>query len=366
CKVQAQNAKDDFESKLRRSQEAKDASDKEVERLNSSIQEKDKALEELTTEACLLMSKFQKVETQLAQIELKAAQESLASGSYADGHANPSMLEDACKSVDKATDNLMRILHERSITSKFTDQKQLSRFLSQLIGPTGMANFSRPVQMKYAWGHWVCYIMFQAFEHVFFDVDGGTRTSPLDSKTYSSECFHSFQKKQHMPSRRLYEECDLFRAYCVRKYPSVFPLALVKQALHPQLPDSVVHYDSYGRFNNDAEIYQHFLDVAKAIWLLHQLSFAFDPPAHILRMAPGLPFDKQYHEPVIHDEDSDGMHQTVLLMIRPGFRLRNTIFRSRVFLSISGRVEISKTAEEQHVEQRSRVPSSSAAALVSM
>ena len=310
-----------LEMELRHSQEATKSSDQEVQHLKSSNEEKEKALKELKSETSQLKAL-------LAEIEKKAAIESVTSGSYADDHANPSMLEDACRSVDKATDILIRVLHGVSITSNSAKQKdRLEHFLYEISFAT-QDNFSRKIQLKYAWGHWICSQIFDDFEHVFFDVDEGSKTSPLDPKNHAEKCFQSYQKKKHMPSVGLYEGCDMFRAFCDHKYSSVFPFDLVQKAFYPSC-------NSNERFSCEDEIYRLFLDVAKAVWLLHELSFSFDPPATILRMAFEFPFDMQYHESVIHDEDNSGKPRDVLLMIRPAFRLRNSIVRSRVFVKTS-------------------------------
>lgn len=329
-----------LESNHHHSQEAGSASDHELRWLKSSIQEKDKALEELKAKNSHLMSRCEKVEAQLAQ---KVAQESLKTGSHVGDHANPSTLEDACKSVDKATDSLIRVLHLWSITSTTGSSKShdqdLERFLSAIC-PASLANFSGPVQVQYAWGHWVCVTMFNYFEHVFFAVDDMSMTSPLDSKIHALECFRSFQEKKHMSSLKLYDECWMFRAFCDKKYSAVFPAALIEHALHQR------SVDSCGQFDDECiEIYQQFLDVAKAVWLLHELAFSFDPPATILRMATGLPFDKQYHESALLDDESNEVPQTVLLLLRPAFRVRDAIIRSRVFCLTSGHVDFSRTPE---------------------
>jgi hypothetical protein len=318
-----------------------------VEQLKSIIEEKDKALAALQAEKSQLICKCETMEVQLAEIEQKAAEESLTSGAYVDDHANPSMLEEACKSVDKATENLMRVLHGGSITGCHPSKSQdrLEHFLCR-ISSASVTDFSRPAQAKYAWGHWICWAMFQGFENVFYDMDDRRMTSPLDPKAHALECFQSFQQKKLMPHAKLHYECDMFQAFCVKKYSKVFPLDLLEMALHPRL-GSKIFCDRNGRFNYfNCEVYDHFVNFAKAIWMLHELSFAFDPPANILRMAAGLPFDIQYHEPVVHDEDCDGTARAVLLMIRPAFRLRSTIIRSRVFLSTRGGLDTSKTSDE--------------------
>lgn len=328
--AEMQALKVESEKKLRLSQEATEASAKEVHLLKTDIKGKEKLVDDMTSESRELVTKCQKLEAQLAIMEQKTAQDSLNSGSYADGHANPSMLQEvACKSVDKATDALAKFLHDNSITKSCPlNSKELEHFVHRIC-PASPVDFSRTLQVKYAWSHWICFIMFQGFEHCFFDADSGQLTSPFDPKNQALICFDNFQQKKDLSSSDLHKGCDMFRAFCTMKYADVFPQWLVRAALCSNSPDDVL-FDDCGRFNGDARIFTCFLDVAKAVWLLHELAFSFDPPATILRMAWGTAFDKQFHESVIHDEDTGGASK-VVLMIRPAFRVRNTIVRSRVF-----------------------------------
>jgi hypothetical protein len=233
------------------------------------------------------------------------------------------MLEGACKAVDKATEDLAKFVHNNSVTKTLSlKSPELEQFVRR-ISPAQPAEFSRAIQVKYAWSHWICHRMFQGFEHVFYDADGGQLTSPLDSKKHALECFRRFQQKQSGFSS------SLFQAFCSWKYTRVFPPGLVHQALNP--PGIICNEN--GRFPGDGELHALFMDVARAVWLLHELAFSFDPPASILRMARGTPYDKQFHESVIHDEGGHGMSsQMVSLLIRPSFRVRKSIIRSRVFL----------------------------------
>ena len=157
-----------------------------------------KSFRNLKLETSQVKSKCAKVDTQLAQIERKAVEESLMSGSYDDDRANPSTLEHACKSVDKAIDSMIRILHERSITSNSSAKMQdaLQSFLS-IISPACLSNYSRPIQTIYAWGHWICGKMFQGIEHVSFDMDARSMTSPLDPKKHALNASKDSSRDTH-------------------------------------------------------------------------------------------------------------------------------------------------------------------------
>ena len=308
----------------------RDAGQKEVQRLNSYIEQRERASKDAELCANQLKAKCQKLESKLALIEQKTAQESLTSGSYSDDHANPGMLEVACKAVDKAIDDLVRVLYNISYLKTLPlDSVELEPIL-HLISPAHPTDFSRPIQVKYVWGHWILHQIFRDFENVFFDSDQWNRTSPLHSKKHALECFQSFQQKKSASSLEFLNSCGTFQSFFSWKYKCVFPTWLVDSSI---LPSGIV-VNEYGHFV-EGEIFYRFLDVAKAVWLLHELAFSFDPPASILRMARGEPYDKQFHDSVVHVdvEDGDAPSAKVAFMIRPAFRIRQSIVRSRVLLS---------------------------------
>lgn len=262
-------------------------------------------------------------------IEQSAAQESLTSGSYPDDHANPGMLEAVCKAVDKAIDDLARVLHSTSALKGMALNAVELEPLVALISPAHPADFSRLIQVKHVWGHWVCSQVFRDFENVFFESDHEHRTSPLDSRKYALECFQSFQQKKSLSSPEFHDGCGSFQTFLLRKYGCLFPAWLTNCGI---LPSGII-VNEHGNFIRGGEIFDRVVDVAKAVWLLHELAFSFDPPASILRMARGEPYDKQFHDSVVHVEDGDAPTARVALMMRPAFRVRKSTVRSRVLLT---------------------------------
>lgn len=183
----------ELETKLRHSQDATEASGKELQRLKANIEEKGKVVVDLNTERSQLMTKCQKLEAQLAKTEKKTAKESLTSGSYADDHANPSMLEVACKAVDKAIEALATSLHDNSVTKSCPLNSEYLEHVVGNISPAHPAQFSRPIQVKHAWGHWIGLKMFRCFEHVFLtEMTSGSLPRPWIQKVmlcYASKGF---------------------------------------------------------------------------------------------------------------------------------------------------------------------------------
>jgi len=76
----------------------------------------------------------------------------------------------------------------------------------------------------------------------------------------------------------------------------VFPPHLIEDAHFRQVKMLSLLGDGGEETGEESKLDLNFLDLAKAIYLLHKLSFSFDPPARILKMGNGEPYDKRYHD----------------------------------------------------------------------
>ncbi|KAJ7526841.1 hypothetical protein O6H91_16G025400 [Diphasiastrum complanatum] len=76
-----------------------------------------------------------------------------------------------------------------------------------------------------------------------------------------------------------------------------------------------------------------FLDVAKAVWLLHRLAFSINPPVVILRVGRGMDINVQYVEPVATPDRSCSrcVSPKVEFMVMPGFRAGRKVIKSQVY-----------------------------------
>ena len=86
-------------------------------------------------------------------------------------------------------------------------------------------------------------------------------------------------------------------------------------------------------------LYQVFVKMAKWIWILCGIASTIDPKAKLFVVAKGCEFSDVYMEPVEEAcEDSAGSGegkatQKVEFMVMPGFRIGETLVKSRVYIS---------------------------------
>ncbi|KAK3218950.1 hypothetical protein Dsin_012920 [Dipteronia sinensis] len=86
-------------------------------------------------------------------------------------------------------------------------------------------------------------------------------------------------------------------------------------------------------------LYQVFVKMAKWIWILRGIASTVDPKAKLFVVAKGCEFSDVYMEPIEEAcEDSAGSGegqatQKVEFMVMPGFRIGETLVKSRVYLS---------------------------------
>ncbi|KAH7674100.1 Nucleic acid-binding OB-fold-containing protein [Dioscorea alata] len=78
------------------------------------------------------------------------------------------------------------------------------------------------------------------------------------------------------------------------------------------------------------QLLQSFFVSAKCIWLLHLLSFSFNPPLMILRVEENRNFDPLYMEDLLHDRQRQQAPARVKIMVMPGFYVEDQVLRCRV------------------------------------
>ncbi|KAM0942934.1 putative IRK-interacting protein [Dioscorea sansibarensis] len=78
------------------------------------------------------------------------------------------------------------------------------------------------------------------------------------------------------------------------------------------------------------QLLQSFFVSAKCIWLLHLLSFSFNPPLMILRVEENRNFDPLYMEDLLHDRQRQQAPARVKIMVMPGFYVEEQVLRCRV------------------------------------
>ena len=89
---------------------------------------------------------------------------------------------------------------------------------------------------------------------------------------------------------------------------------------------------------SDTTFFTLFAEMAKLVWLLHCLGFAFEPEASIFQISKGCRFSEVYMESVAEEAflSSDITLESepqVAFTVVPGFRIGKTVIQCQVYLS---------------------------------
>ncbi|KAI5077187.1 hypothetical protein GOP47_0007011 [Adiantum capillus-veneris] len=87
----------------------------------------------------------------------------------------------------------------------------------------------------------------------------------------------------------------------------------------------------------NSQFYQSFLRLAKTVWLVHRLAFAFSPTASIFQVRRGTRFSSACMESVVLGMELDENHlpAKVGFSVMPGFRVNAVVIKSQVYLEAS-------------------------------
>ncbi|OIT36488.1 PREDICTED: IRK-interacting protein [Nicotiana attenuata] len=189
---------------------------------------------------------------------------------------------------------------------------------------------------KYALESYVNRKMFQGFDHETFYMDGSL-SSLLHPDQHRRDCFTQYRDMKAMDPMELLgilPTCS-FGNFCFKKY-----LAIV----HPKMEESLFGDLEQRRQvlagnHPRSQFYGEFLGLAKAVWLLHLLTFSLDPPPSHFEASKGSEFHPQYMESVVKYSISMGiggrmgMGLVVGFPVSPGFKLGNgSVVKARVYL----------------------------------
>ncbi|PKA46081.1 hypothetical protein AXF42_Ash015372 [Apostasia shenzhenica] len=189
-----------------------------------------------------------------------------------------------------------------------------------------------PQHARFALESYVNWKLFQGFENETFYLEGSLKSllSPAD---FRRDCFSQYRDMRRMDPAELLgilPTCQ-FGRFAANKYLAV---------VHPKMEDSLfggtdqretVVADGHPR----TVFYREFLSLAKAVWLLHLLAFALDPPPSHFEASKGAEFHPEYMDSVVR---FDGGMATppgavVGFSVAPGFKLASgSVLRARVFL----------------------------------
>ena len=160
----------------------------------------------------------------------------------------------------------------------------------------------------------------------------GSLSSLLNPDQFRRDCFNQYRDMKAMDPTELLgvlPTCH-FGKFCSKKY-----LAIV----HPKMEESLFgdleqHRQVMAGNHPRSQFYGDFLELAKAVWLLHLLAFSLDPVPSQFEASRGAEFHPQYMESVVKIPAGHvPSAQVVGLPVSPGFKLWNgSVIRARVYL----------------------------------
>ncbi|CAL4945215.1 unnamed protein product [Urochloa decumbens] len=190
---------------------------------------------------------------------------------------------------------------------------------------------SSPQLAKHALEAHVTRSLLGGFEHESFYLDGSL-SSLLDPAAFRRERYAQFRDMRGMEPAELLgvlPTCP-FGRYAATKFASLLPPRVEEAILGDGEHRRVVNGGTHPR----TPFYGEFLRAAKAVWMLHLLAFALEPPPSHFEAGRGAEFHPEYMESVAGaPPPRDGAGMVVGFAVAPGFRLGNgAVVRARVYL----------------------------------
>ncbi|TYI47544.1 hypothetical protein E1A91_D13G181400v1 [Gossypium mustelinum] len=187
----------------------------------------------------------------------------------------------------------------------------------------------KPDDKCFAFESFICREMFKAFHHPYFSLYGN---SVSEVKRRPQVFFDRFMEMKSVKVREYLavKPKSTFAKFCRTKF---------LQVVHPRMESSF-----FGNLSNrdmvnsyqfpDTMFFALFTEMAKRVWLLHCLAFAFEPEASIFQISKGCRFSEVYMESVAEEAFlSSESEPRVAFMVVPGFRIHKTVIQAQVYLS---------------------------------
>ncbi|OMO92522.1 hypothetical protein COLO4_17505 [Corchorus olitorius] len=185
----------------------------------------------------------------------------------------------------------------------------------------------------YTFESFICREMFKAFHHPYFTLLGN---SVPEGKKHPQVFFERFMelKSTKVTEYLAMKPKSTFAKFCRTRY---------LQLVHPKMESSFFGNLSIRDMVSSYEFpdtifFILFAEMAKRVWLLHCLAFAFQPEASIFQISKGCRFSEVYMESVTEEAflSSDITPQSeprVAFTVVPGFRIGKTVIQCQVYLS---------------------------------
>ncbi|KAG2534154.1 protein GRAVITROPIC IN THE LIGHT 1-like [Panicum virgatum] len=189
---------------------------------------------------------------------------------------------------------------------------------------------SSPQLAKHALEAHVTRALLGGFEHESFYLDGSL-SSLLDPAAFRRERYAQFRDMRGMEPAELLGVLPTcaFGRYAATKFAALLPPRVEEAILGDGEHRRVVNGGTHPR----TPFYGEFLRAAKAVWMLHLLAFALEPPPSHFEAGRGAEFHPGYMESVAGAPPRAGAGMVVGFAVAPGFRLGNgAVVRARVYL----------------------------------
>eukprot|EP00250_Pteridium_aquilinum_P021504 c25146_g1_i3 orf=288-1772(+) len=321
CDVQGK----DFETHEESKQELDLSYEGIINNFHSEIQAKDMVIESLKDTLAQTTLKKEKLERRVKRLEQKVSRESFVNFPYNDASPSPQLLESVVLGASEASRSFAKLLMSLMKMARW-DLDAAANSIEPGI------SYMRSTHKKYVFESYIFHRMLNDFESGTFCI---TPAGGLPSVCKSKEqCFKEFQEMRAMnPHESIVSKPESFFAkYCLKKFLDL---------IHPKMEESffgnLEHRQQISSgIHPQSQFYQNFLKLAKAMWLLHQLAFSFEPNARIFQVKRNTEFSPLYMESIVRSPEIDmGSHSEapkVAFTIMPGFRVENTIIKCQVYI----------------------------------
>ncbi|KMZ62354.1 hypothetical protein ZOSMA_46G00290 [Zostera marina] len=302
-----------------------------VKKFQSQIQNSDSEIRQLEQQIQDAQKKKIRLEKKFRQKEMfsQDSKEIENDDSCFDGKLTFSLYFSTVNSVQKGihdfSNALVKIMREAGCDIKAA---------AKIIQPT--AGYTQNSHRKYAFHSYVCLKMLLGFQEESFLFQHDPSIRPSSSQDFFSQ-YKTIRTLDplDMVSRN---PISAFGTFCKMKYISV---------MHPKLEESMFgHLDQLEVVMSGGHprtpFYLSFVKLAKQVWMLHRLTYSFDPKVEIFQVRKGTEFSEAYMENVVQhevmeaqaDANADASKKlTVAFMTMPGFVVKGTIIKSLVYLN---------------------------------
>lgn len=165
-------------------------------------------------------------------------------------------------------------------------------------------------------------VLYESFENVSFEPNG--TSSAFDPETLKMESCKAYQelKKQDWPS----VEKTLDKPGSVVVNANFHRYFVVRMELILSALGKLAEVDA------SDNLMAAFFGAVRSVWLVHHLTFAFDPPVTVFRVAAAADFDPRYMDQVTTFEE-EPIRSKISIMVNPGFIVNRQTIKCQVFCS---------------------------------